>query len=79
MEQRDAELLLELADLLAEGRLRDAQPGGGAPEMQLLGDGGEIAEVAQFHDAASIDILEVLMRPAEHIGPSAPPGVTLER
>jgi hypothetical protein len=37
-------------DLLAEGGLGDAEAGGGAAEMQLLGDGGEVAEVAELHD-----------------------------
>ena len=37
-------------NLLAERRLGDVQPRGGTPEVQLLGDGDEIAELAEFHD-----------------------------
>lgn len=48
-EQRRADLALQLLDLLAERRLADAQPRGGAGEMQLVGDHGEIAQVSQFH------------------------------
>src|SRR5262245_43430058 len=49
MEQGDAQLLLQLPDLLTQGRLRDAQAGGGAAEVQLLGDGQEVAQVAELH------------------------------
>ena len=50
LEQRAAELGLERANLLAERRLGDVQPRGGTPEVQLLGDGDEIAKLAEFHD-----------------------------
>ena len=42
-----AELLLELADLPAQRRLRDAQLGGGAAEVPMLGDGGEVPHQPQ--------------------------------
>ena len=48
-EQLDAELVLELLHLPAERRLRDVQAGGGAPEVQLLGDGHEVTQMAQLH------------------------------
>ena len=48
-QQRAAELLLELAYLLAQRRLGDVQAGGGAAEMQLLCDRDEIAQLAKFH------------------------------
>jgi len=48
-EQRRADFPFELLDLLAERGLADAQPGGGAREVQLFGDHREIAQVSQFH------------------------------
>ena len=48
-EQLHVELGFERADLLAERRLLDAEPLGRAGDVTLLGDGDEIAEVAQFH------------------------------
>jgi hypothetical protein len=48
-EQLGAHLLLEVADLPAERRLGDVQPRGRPPEVQLLGDGHEVAEVAELH------------------------------
>jgi len=49
-EQRDTELVLELADLLADGRLRDVQPLGCPTEMQLLRDGHEVLQMPEFHE-----------------------------
>jgi hypothetical protein len=40
---------LERPDLMAESRRRDIEAGGGPGEVQLLGDRGEVSEVAQFH------------------------------
>ena len=48
-QQREPELVLQRPDLLAERRLGDVQPRGGAPEVQLLGDGDEITQLAKFH------------------------------
>jgi HD domain len=45
-EQAHAELLLQPSDVAAEGLLRPVQPGGGAGEMQLLGDRHELAQQA---------------------------------
>jgi hypothetical protein len=45
---RHVHLALELADLLAQWRLRHAQPLGRAAEVQLVGDGDEIAQMAEF-------------------------------
>ena len=50
LEERGPELALELADLLAERRLRQVQPPGGDREVQRLGNGDEIAQVAEFHE-----------------------------
>jgi hypothetical protein len=52
-EQRDAELLLQLANGLAESTLRDVQALRRVPEVAGLSHGGEVAEVAQFHGRSS--------------------------
>ena len=49
VEQRRADFLLQLADLLRQRRLRHAQLFGGAGEVFGLGGGDEITQVAQFH------------------------------
>jgi hypothetical protein len=49
VEQLDAELLFEIADLLADRPLRDVQAFGSRAEAQLLGDGDEVPEVPKFH------------------------------
>jgi hypothetical protein len=49
LEQPHAQLRLQRADLLAQRRLGDVQALGGAREVQLLGDGDEIAQVTQLH------------------------------
>ena len=59
LEQAQAEVLLELADALREGRRRDVQPSGSAPEVTLLGDGHEVPEVAHVgagHEANVIGL-----------------------
>ncbi len=45
-EQLGAQLALQAPDVPAEGLLSDVEPGGGAGEVQLLGDGGEGAQEA---------------------------------
>jgi hypothetical protein len=47
-EQRRAERLLQLADLAAERRLRDVEACSGAPEVELVGDGQEVAKQARI-------------------------------
>ncbi len=49
-EQAHAQQVLQRTDLLAERRLRHAEILCRAPEMQLVGDGDEIAQMAKFHD-----------------------------
>ena len=49
IEQRDADLYLELADLLAERGLRRVQAGRGAREIQFLGHCHEVPQMPQFH------------------------------
>jgi hypothetical protein len=49
VEEPHAELLLELPNLLAHGRLRDVQALRGPAEVQLLGDRDEVPDVAKLH------------------------------
>ena len=49
VEQADAQLRLELADLLADGGLRHVEALGGAAEVQLLRDRDEVPQVSQLH------------------------------
>lgn len=49
LEQRDVEVLLQLADLLREGRLRQGQAFGGAADVAFLVERDEIAELAKIH------------------------------
>jgi hypothetical protein len=46
IEERYAQLLFESPDLLAERRLCDVLALGGPPEVQLFGDGEEVAKLA---------------------------------
>ena len=55
VKQGDAELALELLDLLGEGGLRDVQPRGRPAEVPLLGEHGERPEVTQFHASQLIN------------------------
>jgi hypothetical protein len=48
-QQLQAQLVLQLADLLAQRRLGDMQAQGGAAEIQLLGHRQEVAEMTQLH------------------------------
>jgi hypothetical protein len=49
-EQRDAELVFELADLARERRLREVQALGGACEVPLFRDGDESPEMSKVHE-----------------------------
>src|SRR6185369_11294221 len=49
VEEAHAELLLELADLLADRRLGDVQPLRGAAEVPLFGGSDEVPEVSELH------------------------------
>ena len=49
VEELYAQFAFELLNLLAERGLGDGKTLGGATEMQRLGDGGEIAQMPQFH------------------------------
>ena len=54
LEKGKAELVLEVANLPAQRRLRDVQFQRGARDVLLFRGGDEIAEVAQFHPQPSI-------------------------
>lgn len=54
LEKRDAEVILEIAHLTADGGLSDVQAGGGAGDILLFGDGDEVAEVAELHVTTSM-------------------------
>ncbi|MPN01173.1 hypothetical protein SDC9_148379 [bioreactor metagenome] len=47
--QRNPQLLFQFPDAAAQRRLGDAEPGGGAGEMELLRDGDEILQLVEFH------------------------------
>ena len=49
VEKRNPEFLFELPDLMAEGRLTEIEPLGGAAEVQRLGQSNDVAKVAQLH------------------------------
>jgi hypothetical protein len=49
LEEGDAELVLEFADLAAERGLGEVEAGGGAGDALLFGDGDKVTYVAEFH------------------------------
>jgi len=49
MEETDAEVALEPANLLTERRLRDMKAPRRSTEVQLFCDGDEVAKVTKFH------------------------------
>ena len=51
IEEPDAEVLLELANLPPEGGLAYPEPGGGLRESSGVGHGHEVAEVPEVHGA----------------------------
>jgi len=56
-EQFCAEGALELSDLVAQRRLGDVEPRGGTAEVELLGDGQEVANQARLKiDSPSLSI-----------------------
>jgi hypothetical protein len=42
----NADLILEILNLPAQGRLRDVERPGGAAEVQVLSDGDEVSQMA---------------------------------
>ena len=57
-QQRRADLLLELADLLAQRRLGHVQPLRRAAEVQLFRDDDEVAQMAELHAVMMVTIDE---------------------
>ncbi len=49
VQQLGTQLPLEVADLLRQRRLSDVQDGRGTHELTLLGDGDEVAQMAELH------------------------------
>jgi hypothetical protein len=52
VEQADFQVAFERLDLLGERRTRDMQPLRRATEVQLFGDGHEVAQLPQLHPAS---------------------------
>jgi hypothetical protein len=74
--QAGAEFILKAPYLLAQRRLRDVKPRGGAAEMQLLGDSEKGAEVSQLHPGIiSREISGRISRVRIDIGPARFPDV----
>lgn len=55
LEQRHADFVLELPNLLAERRLRGAQPARRAGEAELFGHRDEVAKMPEFHVSVRLD------------------------
>jgi hypothetical protein len=49
MEKSDADFILQIADLLAQGRLTDPEICRSARKIALIGNSQKISQVAQFH------------------------------
>ena len=49
LQEFDADFLFQLTDLHPQGGLGNMEPFRRAPEVQLLGGGHEIPQMAQFH------------------------------
>jgi hypothetical protein len=57
VEQLDAQLVLELSDLLAEWRLADVELFGGLSEVQAVSDGHDVSKMSEFHGGLDIQNL----------------------
>ena len=55
VEERLADLVLELADLVRERRLGDVHALGGAGEAEALGEGDEVAKMPQLHGNPDVE------------------------
>ena len=53
VEQRRSQGLLQLLDLLRQGRLRHVQRLGGAGEVAVLGNGQQVTDMTQEHDGSN--------------------------
>ncbi len=76
LEQRHADVLLELAHGLAQRRLRHLQSRGGPPEVQLFRDGDERLQPANLHGPL-LGRLTTAAQPYIHFTQSANPIVSI--
>ncbi len=60
VEEHDAELVLEQADLAGERGLRQVQPGGGLREALFLGHGQGIGQLVELHESELIALIFML-------------------
>jgi len=78
LEERLADLLLELADLVRERRLGDVDVRRGAREAQAVGQGHEVAQVSQLHGNPVIESMPSIISMAkDHL--SSPPCAVYRR
>ena len=61
-QQRGAQLRLEVADLLAQGRLGDVEDPAGGDEAALARHDGEISDLAKVHGPPAIGIPSICQR-----------------
>ena len=75
VEQRLADLFLELADLVRQRRLGDVHPRRRPGEAQMLGDGDEVAKMPQLHGNPAVESMPsiISMRKRHFLGPAAQP------
>lgn len=83
IEQRRSQRILQLFDLLRQGRLRDVQRFGGTGEIALFGHGQKITDMSQQHSAPTISntyshhykwVLDPIARSVHHAVIAYPPG-----
>jgi hypothetical protein len=75
VEERLADLLLELADLVRQGRLGDVHPRRGPGEAEVLGHGDEVAKMPQLHGNPAVESMPsiISMRKRHFLGPGLAP------
>ena len=62
LKERDLQLLLQLPQLIAQGRLGKMQPPGGLVDAAGVGNGTEIFQLAQLHKSISLAIQKLFRR-----------------
>jgi methionyl aminopeptidase len=72
-EERHLELVFELANLAADGRLGDAEPGGGARDAPLTGNGDEVLDLGEAHATESTS------SPGAALAPATPRRISRDR
>ena len=71
VEQRLADLFLELADLVREGRLGHVDPLRGPREAQALGQGDEVAKMPQLHENPAVESMPSIISMRKSLRPCA--------